>query len=147
MRKGMISVDDDQAFSLFPKIPDEAMVWLQDGISIQHQILKGFVENGIFTEEMLSEAIQQVGEKTPDAKGRKHIVSVRISDEALYYLNELVTAGFVQNQSEAAAFLVDEGIKHQASLLADIGKHTQEIQRIQEQMKAEVEQRKQNEDR
>jgi Arc/MetJ-type ribon-helix-helix transcriptional regulator len=55
---------------------------------------------------------------------------VRLGDESLRRLDELVEASLFGSRSEAAAFLVGAGIQSQKGLFEKIGQHSTEIKRI-----------------
>ena len=69
------------------------------------------------------------------AKGqpRDHVVMVRLGDEALERLDELVEAGF-SSRSEAAAFLIGAGIQAQSELFARITRQAAEIKRLRDEL-------------
>ncbi len=64
------------------------------------------------------------------AGSRANVVMMRLADQALRRLDELVEAGLFGSRSEAAAFLVGAGIEAQSELFAKIAKHSGEIKRI-----------------
>lgn len=61
---------------------------------------------------------------------RANVVMMRLADDALARLDELVEAGLFGSRSEAAAFLVGAGIEAQKELFDKLGSHTAEIKRI-----------------
>src|SRR5438132_2939869 len=61
---------------------------------------------------------------------RSNVVMVRLADDALGRLDELVDAGLFGSRSEAAAFLVGAGIQAQRTLLERISAQTAEIGRM-----------------
>jgi Arc/MetJ-type ribon-helix-helix transcriptional regulator len=69
------------------------------------------------------------------AKGqpRDHVVMVRLGNEALERLDELVEAGF-SSRSEAAAFLVGAGIRSQGEFFARITQQAAEIKRLRDEL-------------
>jgi len=68
------------------------------------------------------------------AKGapRENVVMVRLGDEGVQKLDELVEAGLFGSRSEAAAFLVGAGIHAQRDLFARIADQAEEIKRLRE---------------
>ncbi len=83
--------------------------------------------------ENLREAIQSV------LAGRDNVVMVRINKESLAKLDELVDAGIVTSRSEAAAFLIGEGIKARKPLFDRIAEKTAEIRRVKEELRTLLE--------
>ena len=51
---------------------------------------------------------------------REHVVMVRLNGHSLIRMDDLVEAGIVNSRSEAAAFLIGEGIKAPSSLFSRI---------------------------
>lgn len=65
-------------------------------------------------------------------------VLVRLSDESSDKLDRLVAAGVFKNRMEAAAFLVEEGIKAQSGLFDRIQAKLDEIERIRTELRQSV---------
>jgi Arc/MetJ-type ribon-helix-helix transcriptional regulator len=63
---------------------------------------------------------------------RDNVVMVRLGDEPVERLDELVEAGLFGSRSEAAAFLVGAGIHAQRELFARIAEQTSELHRLRE---------------
>src|SRR5918911_402942 len=61
---------------------------------------------------------------------RGNVVMVRLGDDALARLDQLVEAGLFGSRSEAAAFLVGAGIRSQKPLLDRIAEQTAAIGRM-----------------
>lgn len=61
---------------------------------------------------------------------RGHVVMMRLGDESVQRLDELVEAGLFGSRSEAAAFLVGAGIQAQKELFEKIAPHSEEIKKI-----------------
>ena len=59
-----------------------------------------------------------------------YVVAVKLSHEAQDSLEQLVQAGVFRTRAEAAAFLIDEGIKAQAELFARVSAKLSEIERL-----------------
>jgi len=70
------------------------------------------------------------GERT-----RSNVVMVRLADDALGRVDQLVDAGLFGSRSEAAAFLVGAGIRSQKALLDRIGAQTAEIARMRKSLR------------
>ena len=65
---------------------------------------------------------------------RDNVVMVRLNKESLGRLDELVDAAVVSSRSEAAAFLIGEGIKARASLFERMSAKIEEIRRVKEEL-------------
>ncbi len=66
---------------------------------------------------------------------RDSVVMVRVSKESLEKLEELVDAGVTNSRSEAAAFLISEGVKARADLYDKIAAQTEVIRKAREELK------------
>ena len=69
---------------------------------------------------------------------RDNVVMVRLNDESLAKLNELVEAGIVSSRSEAAAFLISEGAAARAQLFERIAEKTEMIRKVKEELRSMV---------
>ena len=69
---------------------------------------------------------------------RDTTVLLRLSDQASDGLDTLVSAGIFRNRAEAAAFLIDEGIKTQAPLFQRIQSKLSEIERLRAELRHSV---------
>ncbi|MHB8928223.1 MAG: ribbon-helix-helix domain-containing protein [Bacillota bacterium] len=66
---------------------------------------------------------------------RANVVMVRVNEEVLEKLEDLVEAGIFKSQSESAAFLIQEGIKTQDALFQKITDHTKRIRELRQELK------------
>jgi Arc/MetJ-type ribon-helix-helix transcriptional regulator len=68
------------------------------------------------------------------AKGqaREHVVMVRLADDGIAHLDELVEAGIFGSRSEAAAFLIGAGIQAQHELFSRISEQASEIKKLRD---------------
>lgn len=64
-----------------------------------------------------------------------YVVAVKLSHEAQDKLEQLVTAGVFRTRAEAAAFLVDEGIKAQQPLFDRVAQKLSEIERLRAELR------------
>ena len=64
-----------------------------------------------------------------------NVVMVRVNKESLHKIDELVDSGIVNSRSEAAAFLIKEGISSQSKLFNKISETTQIIRKAKEDLK------------
>jgi Arc/MetJ-type ribon-helix-helix transcriptional regulator len=69
---------------------------------------------------------------------RGNVVMVRLGDDALAALDQLVEGGLFGSRSEAAAFLVGAGIESQRELFDRVGKHSAEISRIRQSLRQDA---------
>jgi len=68
-------------------------------------------------------------------ESRGNVVMVRLSDEALARLDQLVEATLFNSRSECAAFLIGAGIDSQKELFDRLSVHTEEIRKLKEQLR------------
>ena len=66
---------------------------------------------------------------------RDNVVMIRVSRESLAKLDELVDCGLTNSRSEAAAFLIAEGIKAREDLYAKIAEQSRVIREAKERLK------------
>jgi len=66
---------------------------------------------------------------------RDTAVLLRLSESSSDALDTLVSAGIFRTRAEAAAFLIDEGIKAQAPLFQRIQSKLAEIERLREELR------------
>jgi hypothetical protein len=78
---------------------------------------------------------QAIGEAL---QGRGNVVMVRVNDEALRHLDMLVDAEVVKSRSEAAAWLINEGIQANDGLFHKISDVTTQIAALREQLRETV---------
>lgn len=84
-------------------------------------------------------SVENIGQALGDAlQGRGNVVMVRINDEALGYLDMLVEADVVKSRSEAAAWLINEGVNANQTLFQKIGEVTQQISALREKLRETV---------
>jgi Arc/MetJ-type ribon-helix-helix transcriptional regulator len=88
------------------------------------------------TGEVLGKATESISKAIESAlAARDHVVMVRVNDESLRQLDALVQSGIFKSRSEAAAFLISEGIKAQDVLFARISERIKEIERLRSELK------------
>lgn len=98
-----------------------------------------------------SGAAQSVGESLRDTiKGmrsaRDNVVMVRVNKEILEKLDELVEAGLLKSRSEAAAFLIGEGVKARQGLFDTIADKIDQIRDAREELQKLLEEGNQSAD-
>ena len=83
--------------------------------------------------------VENIGQAIGDAlQGRGNVVMVRVNDEALGNLDMLVEADVVKSRSEAAAWLINEGVKTNQELFQKIGEVTHQISALREKLRETV---------
>jgi len=88
------------------------------------------------TGEALNKATESIGKAIESAlSARDHVVMVRVNDDSLKSLDSLVQTGIFKSRSEAAAFLISEGVKAQAALFDRISERIKEIERLRTELK------------
>ena len=88
------------------------------------------------TGEVLNKASESIGKAIETAlSARDHVVMVRVNDESLKRLDALVQSGIFKSRSEAAAFLISEGVKSQQALFDRISERINEIERLRSELK------------
>ncbi|HMG34779.1 MAG TPA: hypothetical protein VKM94_12655 [Blastocatellia bacterium] len=88
------------------------------------------------TGEVFNKATESISKAIESAlSARDHVVMVRVNDESLRGLDQLIQSGIFKSRSEAAAFLISEGIKAQAPLFDRIRERIDEIERLKSELK------------
>jgi Arc/MetJ-type ribon-helix-helix transcriptional regulator len=88
------------------------------------------------TGEVLNKATESISKAIESAlQARDHVVMVRVNDESLRQLDALVQSGIFKSRSEAAAFLISEGVKAQEVLFGRIAERIKEIERLRSELK------------
>jgi Arc/MetJ-type ribon-helix-helix transcriptional regulator len=67
-----------------------------------------------------------------------YVVAVKLSHDAQEKLEQLVQAGVFRSRAEAAAFLIDEGIKAQAPLFDRVSQKLSEIERLRAELRGMI---------
>ena len=70
-----------------------------------------------------------------------YVVAVKVSHDAQERLEQLVQAGVFRNRAEAAAFLIDEGIKSQSALFERVQQKLAEIERLRAELRGMIDER------
>lgn len=71
-----------------------------------------------------------------------YMLAVKVSHDAQVRLGQLVQAGVFGTRAEAAAFLIDEGIKTQSALFEHVEQKLTEIERLRAELRGMVGKRK-----
>lgn len=67
-----------------------------------------------------------------------YVVAVKVTPEAQDKLEQLVQAGVFRTRAEAAAFLIDEGVKAQGELFQRVQQKLSEIERLRAELRGMV---------
>jgi len=67
-----------------------------------------------------------------------YVVAVKVSHEAQERLEQLVLAGVFRSRADAAAFLIDEGIKAQTALFERVSGKLSEIERLRAELRGMI---------
>lgn len=67
-----------------------------------------------------------------------YMIAVKVSQDAQHKLGQLVQAGVFGTRAEAAAFLIDEGIKTQGPLFERVEQKLAEIERLRAELRGMV---------
>lgn len=70
---------------------------------------------------------------------RENVVMVRLNKDSLGRLDDLVEADVVNSRSEAAAFLIGEGIKRRQGLFDRIAQKIEDIRKAKEELRTLIE--------
>ena len=93
-----------------------------------------------FKQAYQSSGVESIGENVKEAvdralSRRDNVVMVRLNDESITRVDELVEAGVVSSRSEAVAFLVSEGIGAQSELFERIGQKVEQIRKVKQELR------------
>lgn len=96
------------------------------------------------TASRIPEALSSIGrdisrtiERALSAKD-DYVVAVKVSHEAQESLEQLVQAGVFRSRADAAAFLIDEGIKAQHELFDRVRQKLSEIERLRAELRGMI---------
>ncbi len=119
---------------------------LTDSIDTLVDEVNKVVRVAIINSKATAESIgDNIRETVSSARGnRDNVVMVRVDDDSLGKLNELVDAGIVNSRSEAAAMLITEGVKAKQGLFDRITAKVEEIRKAKEELRLMVEEEPQD---
>ena len=98
-----------------------------------NQTVRTTVEKGTAHAERLGENLKETIQGM--RAGRDNVVMVRVDDNSKSKLDELLEAGIVNSRSEAAAFLIAEGIKARSQLFDTISGKVEDIRKKKEELR------------
>jgi Arc/MetJ-type ribon-helix-helix transcriptional regulator len=91
------------------------------------------------TGDVINKATESIGKAIDSAlAARDHVVMVRVNDESLRKIEALAESGIFKSRSEAAAFLISEGVKAQSDLFKRIEEKIDQIERLRSELKTIV---------
>jgi Arc/MetJ-type ribon-helix-helix transcriptional regulator len=67
-----------------------------------------------------------------------YVVAVKVSQDSQEKLEQLVQAGVFRSRAEAAAYLIDEGIKTQSALFDRVRQKLSEIERLRAELRGMI---------
>ena len=86
--------------------------------------------------QTLATMFEDLGETVEEARNKRaNVVMVRVRRDSLDRLDELVECGLTRSRSEAAAFLIAEGVKARKDLFDKLAEQTRIIREAKERLK------------
>ena len=101
-----------------------------------NKVVRVAIVSGKTTAESIGENIRDTVQGV--RSNRDNVVMVRVDDESLSSVDELVEAGIVNSRSEAAALLITEGIKSKQGMFERMAAKVEEIRRAKEDLRRMV---------
>ena len=98
---------------------------IDEAIAAASQALSGAETLGENLKETLQSALS----------ARNNVVMVRLNEDSLLRLDDLVESAIVSSRSEAAAFLIGEGVKARSGLYERISEKTAHIRKTKEELR------------
>jgi hypothetical protein len=106
---------------------------LAEGIEIIIGEAKSAAGQALTGAEALGESLKETLQGA--LSKRKNVVMVRLNEESLACLDDLVEAAIVNSRSEAAAFLIGEGVKARSALFERISEKTEQIRKVKQELR------------
>ena len=107
------------------------------GTKVTDAVVKG-TDEAVTVAENIKETIKS--RTSNDRATRDNVVMVRVDKESLARMDELVEAELAGSRSEAAAYLISEGIKARNPLFDAISTKVEEIRKAKEELRELLEQ-------
>ena len=107
-------------------VVDEVSKAVRDAVSRSSELAESVGEN---LKDSIKETVQSV------RSTRDSVVMVRINRDSLAKLDALVESGLANSRSEAAAFLIAEGIKARQGLFDRIAEKIEQIRKTKEELR------------
>ena len=110
---------------------------IEDLVDDVNKAVRVVVTSGTDAAESVGESIKGTIKETMQRArpARDSVVMVRVDKESLARLDELVESGIVNSRSEAAAFLIAEGIKAKQGLFDKIADKVGQIRTAKEELR------------
>ena len=102
------------------------------GQTVTDAVVRG-TDEAVTAAENLKETIKS--KTSGDRQARDNVVMVRVDKDSLGKLDELVEAEVAGSRSEAAAYLITEGIKVREPLFTAISAKVEEIRKAKEELR------------
>ena len=102
------------------------------------RIAEGLEEAGVtaINKNTLAAMFEDLGETIESVQGKRtNVVMVRVGRDSLDRLDDLVECGLTRSRSEAAAFLIGEGVKARKDLFDKIADQTRVIREAKDRLK------------
>ena len=101
---------------------------------------KGLTEVGRGVRDAATAGVENVRETVrnripADRQTRDNVVMVRVDKDSLDRMDDLIEAGVVGSRSEAANYLITEGIKSRAQYFDVVASKVEEIRRAKEELR------------
>ncbi|MCY4366706.1 MAG: hypothetical protein OXE17_10865 [Chloroflexi bacterium] len=110
--------------------------------TVADAVVRG-TDEAVFVAENIKETIKS--KTSGDRTTRDNVVMVRVDKESLDKMDELVEAEIAGSRSEAAAYLITEGIRSREPLFDAISAKVAEIRKAKEELRQLVESRERGE--
>ncbi len=117
----------------------------EDGEKTKKRIIEGIEIIADETKEgfrtaLRASGIESVGENIKETlqgalSARSNVVMVRLNEDSVERLDELVEAGVVNSRSESAAYLIGEGIKARSGLFDRMAEKIGQIRQAKEELR------------
>ena len=104
-----------------------------DGLDDVDKAVRDVVDRGKDAAVSVSETIR--GKINSVRASRDSVVMVRVNKESLEKLDELVDSGVNSSRSEAAAFMIEEGMSAKSDLFDKIAEKTEVIRKAREDLR------------
>ncbi len=104
-----------------------------DGLDDVDKAVRDVVDKGKDAAVSVSETIR--GKINSVRASRDSVVMVRVNKEVLEKLDELVDSGVNSSRSEAAAFMIEEGMTAKSDLFEKIAEKTEVIRKAREDLR------------
>lgn len=101
-------------------------------------VFRDALSKGVDSAETIGDNVRQILRGVGsgrDRSGRDNVVMVRVDDQSLDRINVLVDAGVMDSRSEAAAFLIGEGVKARQNLFDQIDEKVQQIRSVKDELR------------